>query len=734
MINLIIGERSALSQNLKKKLKNSKIISSNNFLNLKIKSKSNIIINSFYPSKQISKLEDYNEFLNQSLLILAKGLMRLNKKLINKIIYTSSSSIYGLNTQFKHSDYGNRKIYAASKLLAENIVTNFSTKNKIPYTIARVFNLYGENDKFSIVSKLIDSNKNKNFFILNNNGSAIRDFISFNQVSDIYNQILKNKKSEIVDVGTGYGTQILDIVKTIENKKLIIKKKSIPEQDSSISEKNFYNSNIKFSDFENFIKKKFNIKKKISLKKYYLKNNYQFKDYIKGTIIYGAGNAGSQFYNLQKKNNLNSIYCFVDDNKKKQKKFIDDKKIISFKELVKISKNRVITNIVIAIPSLKKKSLLKKINELKKISLNVNYIPLKNNLLKEKIGLQDINYSDFLDIFERKTYQLNSKLLSKFKGKNILVTGAAGSIGTAICSKLKDLKTKKIIALDKSEIGIYNLKNSFNNQNIKYILGDINRKSILENIERRYNIDLVFHTAAYKHLNILEDNICEAVRNNIFGTLNLINVFKKKKLIIISTDKAVKPKSILGLTKRISEIASLNYSEKSSKIIVVRFGNVFASQGSAINLFLDQIKSGGPVTLTNKNVERYFMSSGEAANLVLQGSQLSENRKVLVLDMGKPVKLIKIVRKLIKTQQLESPDHSVRIKYIGLKKGEKLKENLFFNKIKRSTSHKNILIADEPKYNVNSTEYLLQKLKRHLNNYEDKNILKEMKKFLKYEL
>ena len=734
MINLIIGERSALSQNLKKKLKNSKIISSNNFLNLKIKSKSNIIINSFYPSKQISKLEDYNEFLNQSLLILAEGLMRLNKKLINKIIYTSSSSIYGLNTQFKHADYGNRKIYAASKLLAENIVTNFSTKNKIPYTIARVFNLYGENDKFSIVSKLIDSKKNKDFFILNNNGSAIRDFISFNQVSDIYNQILKNKKSEIVDVGTGYGTQILDIVKTIENKKLIIKKKSIPEQDSSISEKNFYNSNIKFSDFENFIKKKFNIKKKISLKKYYLKNNYQFKDYIEGTIIYGAGNAGSQFYNLQKINNLNSIYCFVDDNKKKQKKFIDDKKIISFKELVKISKNRVITNIVIAIPSLKKKSLLKKINQLKKISLSVNYIPLKNNLLKEKISLQDINYSDFLDIFERKTYQLNSKLLAKFKGKNILVTGAAGSIGTAICSKLKDLKTKKIIALDKSEIGIYNLKNSFNNKNIKYILGDINRKSILENIERRYNIDLVFHTAAYKHLNILEDNICEAVRNNIFGTLNLINVFKKKKLIIISTDKAVKPKSILGLTKRISEIASLNYSEKSSKIIVVRFGNVFASQGSAINLFLDQIKSGGPVTLTNKNVERYFMSSGEAANLVLQGSQLSENRKVLVLDMGKPVKLIKIVKKLIKTQQLESPDHSVRIKYIGLKKGEKLKENLFFNKIKRSTSHKNILIADEPKYNANSTEYLLQKLKRHLNNYEDKNILKEMKKFLKYEL
>jgi len=232
----------------------------------------------------------------------------------------------------------------------------------------------------------------------------------------------------------------------------------------------------------------------------------------------------------------------------------------------------------------------------------------------------------------------------------------------------------------------------------------------------------------------LEENVCEAVRNNIFGTLNLINVFKKKKLVIISTDKAVKPTSILGLTKRISEIISLNYVEKSLKIIVVRFGNVFASQGSAINLFLNQIKTGGPVTLTNKKVERYFMSSSEAANLVLQGSQLKENRKILVLDMGKAIRLVYIVKKLIEIEKLSNPSRKIKIEYIGLKKGEKLKENLFINKLKRSTSHRNILIANDPNYKTDLTIKMLNNLKKYLDIYDETNLLKEMKKFLKNEL
>lgn len=733
MYTLIVGQRSLLSKHLNNKIKNSRIISTKEFLNLKLNSKTNLIINFFYPSEKIKNIESYKKFLDKSLIKLGSGIERLNTKFINKIIYTSSSSIYGLNNQIKQIDYGNRKVYSASKLLAENLIINFCSKKRISYTIARVFNLYGSNEKFSIISKLYNAYRYKNSFTLNNKGSAIRDFISYDEVTEIYEKILKNKKSEIVDVGTGNGTKIIDLVNILKNK-IKIKNTIANEIGFSVSDINKYNSNLKKNKFENYLKKIFNIKKNFYLEKYYPEKNYSFKDYIKGVIIYGAGNAGKQFYDLQKKNNLNRTFCFVDDNKNKQNKFIDNKKIISFNELLNISRNRVITNIIIAIPSLKKEKLKKKINQLKKLSLNVSYIPLKSNLLQDKITLEDVNYSDLISIFDRETYQLNTKLLAKFKGKNILVTGAAGSIGTAICSKLQNLKVKKIVALDKSEIGIYNLTNNFKTKKIKFILGDISRKSILENIKKKYNIDLIFHTAAYKHLNILEENVCEAVRNNIFGTLNLINVFKKKKLVVISTDKAVKPTSILGLTKRISEIISLNYVEKSLKIIVVRFGNVFASQGSAINLFLNQIKSGGPVTLTNKNVERYFMSSSEAANLVLQGSQLKENRKILVLDMGKAIRLVNIVKKLIEIEKLTNPSRKIKIEYIGLKKGEKLKENLFINKLKRSTSHRNILIASDPNYKTDLTIKMLNNLKKYLDIYDERNLLKEMKKFLKNEL
>ncbi len=734
MITYIIGKRSLLSKNIHKKIVKSKIISSDEFLKLKFKSKFNLIINLFYPSKKIKSLVNYNEFIYQSLSKLVKGLDRLNNNNINKIIYTSSSAVYGLKEGLKQPNDANRKIYSASKLLAENLIINFCNKNNINYGIARVFNLYGKNDEFSIISKLINTYNKKQSFILNNNGSAVRDFISFEEVSKIYNDILKSNKSEIVDVGTGYGTQIKDLIKLFSERKLKLKNKNINEIQYSVSDMNIYNSNLNKNTFNNFLKHNLNLKKLPIVNKYRSENDNYFKENIKGTIIYGAGNAGKQIFELFSKNNENAIYCFVDDDKHLQNSFIKNKKIINFNSLKKLSKRSVITNIIIAIPSLKRKILESKIGQLKKLALNVNYLPLKRNLISEIITTNDINYSDLKDVFERKVYELNSNLLSKFKNKIILVTGAAGSIGNAICNKLNNLNVKKVIALDKSEIGIYNTQKQFNDKRVKFILGDINQKVILDNIKKKYKIDIVFHTAAYKHLNILEDNICEAVRNNIFGTLNVIDVFKEKKIVIISTDKAAKPTSILGLTKRISEVLSLNYKNKNSKIVVVRFGNVFASQGSAINLFLNQIKSGGPVTLTNKKVERYFMSSIEAANLVLQGSQLNYNRKILILDMGKQIKLINIVKKLINFQKIKDPFLNIKIKYIGLKKGEKLREELFVNKIKKSRYHKNILIANEPNYGQVASDKLLNNLYSSMIEYDKTKIIKLMKNFLKKEL
>ena len=235
-------------------------------------------------------------------------------------------------------------------------------------------------------------------------------------------------------------------------------------------------------------------------------------------------------------------------------------------------------------------------------------------------------------------------------------------------------------------------------------------------------------------MNILENNVCEAVKNNIFGTLNIIKNFTKQNIIIISTDKAAKPTSILGLTKRISEIISLTYKNTNSKINVVRFGNVFASQGSAINLFLNQINSGGPVTLTNKNVKRYFMSSNEAANLVIRGSTLPLNNQILILKMGQQIKLIEIINKLIEIKKERNPFTDIKIKEIGLRKGEKIEEKLYINKSKKISGQKDILIAKEPRYDLLSVNLLLKKLDYFLRNYKEKKLEIQMKKFLKKEI
>ncbi len=732
MKNIIIGKRSILSLNLKKKLNSSRIISTEEFKNLKLKTKSNLIINLFYPSRKLSTIIKYSEFIYQSLYNLSIGLDTLDKSKINKIIYTSSSSVYGLQNIDENSVGNNRNIYSTAKFLAESLIKNFCSKNNIYYSIARVFNLYGENDNFSIISKLIKAYKNKSTFFLNNNGSAIRDFISYDEVAIIYKKILKVKKSEIIDVGTGNGVQIKDLLAVINNR-IKIRKKNFAEVKFSVSDINSYNSTLSNKNLANFIKKKLGIKKNIYLKSYRTSNKNILKDYINKTIIYGAGNAGKQLYDLIKKTNRD-IYCFVDDNKKKQNSFIGDKKIISFLELKKLSKQNTISNIVISIPSIKKRDLLKKINQLNKISSTVSYLPLKENLTSDTISIDDIGYSKLIDIFNRKTYEINEKLLNKFKKKTVLVTGAAGSIGMAICSKLKGLKLKRILAFDKSEIGIYNIKKKFTQNNFKFVLGDINSNNCLKNLKKKYKIDIVFHAAAHKHLNILEENICEAVKNNIFGTLNVIKCFKESKVVVISTDKAAKPKSVLGITKRISEVISQNFVDKDSKIIIVRFGNVFASQGSAINLFLKQIQEGGPVTLTNENVERYFMSSSEAANLVLQVSQYEQNRKIFVLNMGKQVKLKTIIEKLIEIHEQKNPYSNIEIKYIGLQKGEKISEKLYLNKIQKSKLNKDILIANEPNYNLLKTNKLINKLEILLNDYKSSDILKEMKLFLKQEL
>ena len=480
---------------------------------------------------------------------------------------------------------------------------------------------------------------------------------------------------------------------------------------------------------ENFFSKSKNIStKKISTYKQDTKNLLQ--DIIDDYIIYGSGNAGQQVY-IRLLSQNQKVYCFVDDNKKKQNKTIFNKKIISNKDLYYLSRIKIIKNLIIAIPSLKKNKLEKIQNTFSKYINDISFIPLKSTLKSEIISLTDLDSFNIYNMLGKKRKIINYKLFDKdLIKKNILVTGAAGSIGSQLLRQLLNTKSNNIIGYDNSEIDLFNLKNELQNfKKVKLYLGDILDKKFLDYIIKKEKIHLIFHAAAYKHVGILQQNVESAIRNNIFGTESVLRTAKENKVdtITISTDKAVKPTSILGMTKRISEIICLMYNSKDFTSKVVRFGNVFGSVGSAVPTFINQINNKAPITITDKKVERYFMTLNEACFLLLWSMKLKNTKNVIILNMGKPIKIIKIIRNLIDLKKDLDPNYTFEIKEIGLQKGEKLKEQLTISRKLIRTKNSDINISTDPIYNQKEIEKFLIKIK--LNNNPDK-LKKLMRNFL----
>jgi FlaA1/EpsC-like NDP-sugar epimerase len=371
------------------------------------------------------------------------------------------------------------------------------------------------------------------------------------------------------------------------------------------------------------------------------------------------------------------------------------------------------------------------------LALNVSFLPLKETT-NDQISLDDLQDSKLADLFKRKISIIDKTLLDGLNQKIILVTGAGGSIGTELCRQLSKHNVKKVIAIDNSEFALYKLqKSNFNSKKFKFILGNIQDKNLIKFLYNKYKIDTIFHAAAFKHVNILEENIVQAVENNIYGTLNLLKCLKNKKInfVLISTDKAARPVSILGMTKRIAEILVQSYFSNYN-VKIVRFGNVFGSQGSAINLFIDQINSGGPVTITNKKVKRFFMSIQEACNLVLQCSQLQSKSRIFILNMGKPILLLDIIYKLIsqKMNRNFQLNKNIEIKEIGLKQGEKLEEILTISNNLSKTNNPDILSCKEPIYSTSKLNDFFSNLELAISTFHDKKIKSCMKDFLKKEL
>ena len=420
---------------------------------------------------------------------------------------------------------------------------------------------------------------------------------------------------------------------------------------------------------------------------------------------------------------------------KKIGKYQNGIKIISYFELKEIAGKQKIPSLIVAIPSLSSNDNFNLLEKLYPICLSIYSLPRKKYFKEnnKNIKVKDIEEIPIQEILNRDIFETNQKTLNKFSNKVILITGGAGSIGSEISRQLLKANTKTIIVLDHSEFGIFKLEKKTQDKRIKFILGDIKDLSYIQNLIKIKKIDYIFHCAAYKHVKFLEENVVSAIKNNIFGTWSVLKAIENTKInaTFISTDKAVQPKNILGITKRIAEIlvqltAKLS-SYKKCKISIVRFGNVIGSDGSAIPIFIDQIKSNQDVTITDFKMRRFFMTIKEACSLVIESSQIKMNNKIYVLRMGKQIKIITIIRKIFNLYKKQG--QILKIKKIGNLGNEKLYEKLTTNKKVKLTNVKKIFITNEKNPSKEVFFNFLKSVSKAIEIYQISRLEKLLKNF-----
>ncbi len=463
--------------------------------------------------------------------------------------------------------------------------------------------------------------------------------------------------------------------------------------------------------------------------------------------IYGAGSSGAQLEASLRLSNSYSVKFFIDDNKFLNGRSLNDIPIKPFNYLKK-QKNQ-INQILIAIPSLRKKDYKKILNSLEELNISVLRIPNLSEIAEGKAKINSLRPILIEDIIGRDIIAPDQNLLSRaIDNKSILITGAGGSIGSELARKVLNINPNKLILLEFNEPSLYQikreLKSSFPDKEIYSILGSASNKSLIEKTIRKYSINLVFHAAAYKHVPLVEENPEIGIENNVFSTLNICEVSKNlnvEKVVLISSDKAVRPKNIMGASKRISELIVQAYSKicleekKSTCFSIVRFGNVLGSSGSVVPLFREQIAKGGPITITNKKMLRYFMTIEEASYLVIQASAIANGGEILLLDMGKPVYIQSLAEKMITLAGLKiknelNQDGDIEIIYTGIRPGEKLCEELLISAQSEKTIHPLIYRAKETFIQPKILFEKLEKMQIHLKNLDKKNSTKIMKELI----
>ena len=418
-----------------------------------------------------------------------------------------------------------------------------------------------------------------------------------------------------------------------------------------------------------------------------MRDYYREKNGLTNTMIIGAGEAGrmliTEIYN-NKTNFKNKVYCIIDDDKNKIGSYIKNIPVVGSRKEIKENVDKYnIEEIIIAMPSINREKLNLIIDECQKTKCEIKTLPSLSELVGKPTmkKVRPLSYEDFLG---RKEIVVNiNEISSSLKDKKIIVTGGGGSIGSELCRQIAKCRPKELIIFDIYENNAYEieqeLKRVYPYLNLKTIIGSVRDYDRLENVFKEYKPEYVFHAAAHKHVPLMENSPNEAIKNNCLGTLNTVKIsdkYKVKKFVLISSDKAVRPTNVMGATKRICEMIIQAYDKKSkTDYVAVRFGNVLGSNGSVIPLFLKQIENGGPVTVTHKNITRYFMTIPEAVSLILQAFCYAEGGEIFVLDMGEPVKIYDLAKKLIRYKGYE-PNVDIPIKITGLRPGEKLYEEL----------------------------------------------------------
>ena len=464
----------------------------------------------------------------------------------------------------------------------------------------------------------------------------------------------------------------------------------------------------------------------------------------KNLIIFGMNDFITQIINDIRKENIFEVKAIVEDKRTFEGLFINGVKIINLKDFNEILKSGKIDQVLISNSRLETTKLNNIFKRIKSISAQTKIfqIPeLKNleNFVFSQSAIQPIRTEDLLC---RETIPPIEKLFNKsVKDQNVLVTGAGGSIGSELCRQIIQLKPNKLILLENSENALFNISNEVKNINqnrcpIEIILGNAKNLKIVDELFSSNAIDIIFHAAAYKHVALVENNPISGLSNNIYDTLVLAKSASKNKaknFVFISSDKAVRPTNIMGLSKRICEliIQSMSKEKENSgtNFSIVRFGNVLRSSGSVVPLFEKQINEGGPITVTDKRIVRYFMTIKEAVQLVLQASALSVGGEVFLLDMGKPVKIIDLAMLMIKLsgktiKDSKNQDGEIEIVFTGLKDGEKLYEELLIDAKSKKTQHPLIYCAKEKNYDRDD---FWEKIEELCKSFENNNLEKALK-------